>query len=61
MVLRICKIFSGLLYVMCVLVVARFAANAVAKLCKLVSCPSTCVLTCGHHSNGKGHHVVSRV
>ena len=45
----------------CVLVVTRHAANAVAELCKMVSHPSKCILTYGHNCKGKGHHVASRV
>ena len=46
---------------MCVLVAARRAANAVAQLCKMLSRPSKCVLTCRCNHKGKGRHVVSRV
>ena len=45
----------------CVLVVARYAANAVAQLCKMVSHSSKFVLTCRHNCKGKGHHIVIRV
>ena len=45
----------------CVLVVARHAANAVVQLYKMLSRPSKCILTCGCNCKGKGHHVVSRV
>ena len=48
------------LHMMCVLVAARHTANIAAQLCKIVSCLSKCVLTCGHNCKGKGHHVVSK-
>ena len=41
-----CTIIFGVLCMMCVLVVARYAANAVVQLCKMVSCLSKCILTC---------------
>ena len=37
----------GVLRMMCVLVAARHAVNAMAQLCKIVSRPSKCILTCG--------------
>ena len=54
-------IVFGVLCIVYVLVVARCAANAVAQLCKIVSHPSKCILTCGCNYKDKGHHVVSRV
>ena len=45
----------------CVLDVARCAANAVVQLYKMVSFPSKCILTCGCNCEGKGHHVVSSI
>ena len=45
---------------MSVLAVARFAVNAVAQLCKMLSRPSKCILI-GCKCKGKGHDVMSRV
>ena len=61
MIFCMCTISFGVLRMICVLVVDRCTANVVAQLCKIVSRPSKCILTCGHNCKGKGHHVVSRV
>ena len=61
MIVCVCKIVFGVLRMMCVLVAARHAANAVVQLCKMLSHPSKCVLTCGRKYKGKGHYVLSRV
>ena len=56
-----CTIVFRVLHMICVLVVTRHAANAVAQLCKIVRHPRKCVLICRCNCKGKGHHVVSRV
>ena len=56
-----CTIIYVVLCMICVLVAATHAGNSVTQLCKMVSHPSKCVLTCRHNCKGKGHHVVSRV
>ena len=55
------SIIFGVLHMMCVLVAARLTANAVLQLCKMVSHPSKCILTCWCNCKGKGHHMISRV
>ena len=55
------KIFFGVLHIISILAVAKHATNEVAQLCKMLSCPSKCVLICRCKYKGKGHHVMSRV
>ena len=61
MIVHMCTIVFWVLNMICVLVVAGRAVNAVAQLCKMVSHPSKCVLTFRCNCKGQGHHVVSKV
>ena len=55
--------YNCFFWVLCiiVLVVAKCAANAVAQICKVLSCPSKCILICGCKYIGKGLHLISRM
>ena len=60
MIIHICTVILGVLHII-VLVAAKRAANAMAQICKVLSCPSKCVLIYGCNHKGKGLYLKSRV
>ena len=60
MIVCMCTVIFRVLCII-VLVAAKCAANAVAQKCKVLSCPSKCILICGCKCKGKGLHLKSRV
>ena len=56
-----CIVIFRALCIVSVLAADKHAANAVAQKCKVLSCPSKCVLICRHKYQSKGHHVLSKV
>ena len=61
MIVHMCTVILRVLHIMSALAVAKCAANAVAQKCKVLSCPSKCILICRLKSQSKGHYVMIRV
>ena len=55
-----CTVILGVLCII-VLVAAKCTANSVAKKCKILSCPSQCILICRHKCKVRGLHLISKV